>query len=122
MMVEFLESMTHIKGQAPFKRFIIMRDGLTETEIGTVANREIADIKAAVEEVYKKYGVNYTPTFTFLVAQKGSSIRFATSDPEDSCTRHYCGSDGGEGEEFLHDISYFSSWDAQTNKLPRCSG
>lgn len=79
MMTEFLENMIRIR-QNPFRRFVVIRDGLTNKEFMTVAEREVAAIRGAVDAIYQRNAVNCKPTITFLVAQKRHNFRMATSD------------------------------------------
>jgi eukaryotic translation initiation factor 2C len=64
-----VEAMDHFidQNKTPPERIIMFRDGVSEGEFETVSNRECADIRRAIEQVFFKRNPNYTGPKTQIV-------------------------------------------------------
>ncbi|KAF8558461.1 Piwi-domain-containing protein [Imleria badia] len=71
--------------QAAPGRIVFFRDGLSEGEYVKVAEKEIQDIKAAIDEIWKARNVNMPkPTLTFIVVGKRHHVRFFPQNERDA--------------------------------------
>ncbi|KIJ60652.1 hypothetical protein HYDPIDRAFT_43184 [Hydnomerulius pinastri MD-312] len=71
-------------GQPP-SRIVFFRDGLSESEYAKVAEKEIQDIKGAVDAIWQEKGVGKPkPTLTFIVVGKRHHVRFFPKSDQDA--------------------------------------
>jgi len=69
----------------PPHRIVFFRDGLSEGEYAKVAEKEINDIKAAIDELWnEKSAKQPKPTLTFIVVGKRHHVRFFPQKEQDA--------------------------------------
>jgi hypothetical protein len=76
MLTEFLNQCVQNR-VAPFERFVIIRDGLSDSQIGTIGAAELQRAKDTINAFYGNAGIA-APKYLYLVAQKRNAARFAT--------------------------------------------
>ncbi|KAF9228654.1 Piwi-domain-containing protein [Gyrodon lividus] len=88
-----LETIEHLYGMVkkaikdfghPPSRIVFFRDGLSESEYAKVAEKEIQDIKTAIDELWNEKAVTRPkPTLTFIVVGKRHHVRFFPQSDQD---------------------------------------
>ncbi|PKK67969.1 Piwi-domain-containing protein [Rhizophagus irregularis] len=79
MVKELLKAFYQTCGRKP-ERILFYRDGISESQFGSIITTEIAAIKAACQAL----DANYKPTITFVVVQKRHHTRFFPIDRRDA--------------------------------------
>jgi eukaryotic translation initiation factor 2C len=63
---------------------VIVRDGLSNSQMVQFGAYEMSKIGAACKEVAQKSGLTFTPTITYIVVQKRHGTRFLLSDNQEN--------------------------------------
>ncbi|KAH0830397.1 hypothetical protein J3R83DRAFT_1791 [Lanmaoa asiatica] len=83
MMLRALDDFGKVNG--PPERLVFFRDGLSEGEYVKVAEKEIQDIKAAIDELWRVRKPRASkPTVTFIVVGKRHHVRFFPQNERDA--------------------------------------
>jgi eukaryotic translation initiation factor 2C len=83
MMKEFLSKCDDLRVK-PFERFVIIRDGISSSEVETVALEEAKQIESVVTEHYRKHTDIAGPSLLYVAARKRNFARFGVIDRDQS--------------------------------------
>jgi len=86
MTINMLDNFVQKNKQCPPKRIVYYRDGVSEGELPTVRDHEMAAIWAAIKRRYPEYGIpkpDGLVGLTMIVVAKRHHVRFFPVDPKD---------------------------------------